>query len=63
MYDIVVIGAGISGCCGAYFLNRAGLKTLLIDKSGVASTGGSYPAGAFYLSKDWEKLPPSRAYK
>ncbi len=57
MYDIVVIGAGISGCCGAYFFNRAGLKTLLIDKSGVASTGGSYPAGAFISPKIGKNSP------
>jgi len=50
-YDIVVIGAGIAGVCSAFFLKQKGLSVLVIDRSGVASTGGSSAAGAFVSPK------------
>ena len=46
-YDIAVIGAGISGVSSAWFLQNAGMKVLLIDKSAYPASGGSGAAGAF----------------
>ena len=50
MYDAIIIGAGINGCCSAYFLHRAGLRVALVDEAGIAS-GGSGAAGAFISPK------------
>jgi len=51
IYDIVVIGAGIAGACSAFFLKQKGLSVLVIDRAGIASTGGSSAAGAFVSPK------------
>ena len=37
--DVVVIGGGIVGCAVTYWLARAGLSTLLVERDGIA--GGS----------------------
>jgi len=50
-YDAIVVGAGIAGCSSAYFLKKKGLKVLVIDRSGVAASGGSAAAGAFVSPK------------
>jgi len=50
-YDVIVVGAGIAGCSSAYFLKQKGLKVLVIDRSGVAASGGSAAAGAFVSPK------------
>jgi tRNA 5-methylaminomethyl-2-thiouridine biosynthesis bifunctional protein len=50
-YDIIVIGAGIAGVCSAFFLKQKGLSVLVVDRSGVASSGGSASAGAFVSPK------------
>jgi tRNA 5-methylaminomethyl-2-thiouridine biosynthesis bifunctional protein len=50
-YDIIVVGAGIAGCCSAYFLHQKGLEVLVVDRSGVAAAGGSSAAGAFVSPK------------
>lgn len=49
-YDVIIIGAGINGCCSAYTLAQAGLNVALIDQYGIAS-GGSGAAGAFISPK------------
>lgn len=49
-YDVIIIGAGINGCCSAYTLAQAGLNVALIDQNGIAS-GGSGAAGAFISPK------------
>lgn len=49
-YDVIIIGAGINGCCSAYVLHKAGLNVALIDQEGIAS-GGSGAAGAFISPK------------
>jgi tRNA 5-methylaminomethyl-2-thiouridine biosynthesis bifunctional protein len=46
-YDIVVVGAGIAGASCAFFLTQRGLSVLVVERSGIASTGGSFAAGAF----------------
>jgi tRNA 5-methylaminomethyl-2-thiouridine biosynthesis bifunctional protein len=50
IYDAIIIGAGINGCCSAYTLSQAGLNVALIDQGGIAS-GGSGAAGAFISPK------------
>ncbi len=50
-YDTVIIGAGISGCCVAFALKQQGHDVLLVDRSGMAATGGSGAAGAFVSPK------------
>ncbi|TET87883.1 MAG: FAD-dependent oxidoreductase [Sulfurovum sp.] len=50
-YDTIIIGAGIAGCCTAYTLQQKGQKVLLLDRSGVAASGGSGAAGAFVSPK------------
>lgn len=49
-YDVIIIGAGINGCCSAYTLHKSGLNVALIDQEGIAS-GGSGAAGAFISPK------------
>lgn len=49
-YDVIIIGAGVNGCCSAYTLAQAGLNVALIDQDGIAS-GGSGAAGAFISPK------------
>ncbi|MFZ5374740.1 MAG: NAD(P)/FAD-dependent oxidoreductase, partial [Campylobacterota bacterium] len=55
-YDVLIVGAGINGCCSAWFLNRAGLRVALIDRSGIACDG-SGAAGAF-ISPKFSKSGP-----
>ncbi len=50
-YDVIVVGAGIAGCSSAYFLNQKGLNVLVVDRAGVAVSGGSAAAGAFVSPK------------
>ncbi len=50
-YDVIVIGAGIAGCSSAYFLQEKGLKVLVLDRDGIAKSGGSSAAGAFVSPK------------
>ena len=51
IYDVIVVGAGIAGACSAYFLKEKGLDVLVLDRSGIAATGGSSAAGAFVSPK------------
>jgi glycine/D-amino acid oxidase-like deaminating enzyme len=45
--DVVVIGAGVVGCACALMLARAGLRPLVLERSGVA--GGTTGAGMGHL--------------
>lgn len=56
LYDVIIIGAGINGCTSAYFLQQAGLKVALVDRTGIAA-GGSGAAGAF-ISPKFHKQGP-----
>ena len=51
IYDTIIIGAGIAGCCSAYALQKKGQRVLLLDRSAVAASGGSGAAGAFVSPK------------
>jgi tRNA 5-methylaminomethyl-2-thiouridine biosynthesis bifunctional protein len=50
-YDVIIIGAGVAGCSSAYFLKEKGLRVLVVDRDGIALTGGSAAAGAFISPK------------
>ncbi|CAA6811285.1 MAG: FAD dependent oxidoreductase [uncultured Sulfurovum sp.] len=50
-YDVIIIGAGITGCSSAYFLKEKGLNVLVVDRNGIAKSGGSAAAGAFVSPK------------
>ena len=50
-YDVIVVGAGIAGASSAYFLKEKGLKVLVLDRAGIAKSGGSAAAGAFVSPK------------
>ncbi len=39
--DVVVIGAGITGCSAAYYLARRGVKVTLVEKDDIASEQSS----------------------
>ncbi len=45
MGDVVIIGAGITGCCAAYFLARAGVSTTVIERSEIASQATAHNPG------------------
>jgi tRNA 5-methylaminomethyl-2-thiouridine biosynthesis bifunctional protein len=60
VYDVIIIGAGIAGSSSAYFLNRAGLKVLVLEKNTICS-GGSNAAGAF-ISPKISKPSPYKDY-
>jgi len=49
-YDVIIVGAGINGCCLAYELHKAGQKVLVLEQEAIAS-GGSGAAGAFINPK------------
>ena len=51
LFDTVVVGAGISGCCIAFKLQQKGQKVLLVDRSSLPASGGSGAAGAFVSPK------------
>ena len=60
MKKVKIIGAGIAGCCSAYFLKKAGFDVEVFEKNTVCS-GGSAGAGAF-LSPKMSKPSPYKSY-
>ena len=71
-YDVAVIGAGSFGAWTAHHLQRAGLRTLLLDAYGPsnsrASSGGesriirtAYGLQDFYSGWAWQSLPAWKA--
>jgi len=49
--DVLIIGAGIIGCCLAYEMSKAGFRTLNVDfqpVAGAGSTGNSCGNVRFY---------------
>ena len=46
MFDVAVVGGGITGCMSAYFAKKAGLSVVIYEKDGICSKA-SGAAGAF----------------
>ena len=44
-YDVVVIGAGVNGCCAAYHLAREGYKVAVVEKGIIAGEASGRNAG------------------
>lgn len=46
--DAIVVGAGIVGCATAYYLSKAGLRALLVDRDGIARHASGFAYGGLY---------------
>lgn len=55
MYDVVIVGASVSGCATAIGLGRAGLRVALLEKHRSASTPKG-PCGHFVLGAGHDHL-------
>ena len=44
-YDVAIVGGGAAGSAAAYYLTRAGVKTVLIERDGVGAHASGYSAG------------------
>jgi sarcosine oxidase subunit beta len=62
MADVVVIGAGISGCATAYYLARDGLDVVLLDRFGPAAMASGWTlAGVRQSGRHPAELPLAKA--
>ncbi len=43
--DVVIVGAGVAGCAVAYYLAKSGVRSVIIERRGVASGASGYSAG------------------
>lgn len=43
--DVAIIGGGAAGCAVAYYLAKAGVKSTLIEREGIAAHASGYNAG------------------
>ncbi|WP_374652003.1 NAD(P)/FAD-dependent oxidoreductase [Dongia sp.] len=56
--DIVIVGAGIQGCASAYYMAKAGMKVVLIDKSRIAGQQSSRAWGFVRVQmRDPDEIP------
>ena len=46
--DTAIIGGGIVGCCLAYFLARAGVEVVLLEKHALCSQASGSNAGSIH---------------
>jgi glycine oxidase len=44
-YDVAIVGGGAAGSAAAYYLAKAGVKTVVIERDGVAAHASGYSAG------------------
>ena len=62
--DVVIIGAGIQGCASAYYMTKAGMKVVLVDKSRVAGQQSSRAWGFVRTQmRDPDEIPLMEACK
>lgn len=60
--DVIIVGAGATGLSAAYELAKAGLRTLVFDKSGLADEGaGKSGSNIRLVGRSNEDLPLMRA--
>ncbi|NOZ92716.1 MAG: NAD(P)/FAD-dependent oxidoreductase, partial [Dictyoglomi bacterium] len=57
VYDVVVIGAGISGSTIFYLLNKYQIKTLLVEKSADIAGGGATKANSAIIHSGHDPKP------
>ena len=43
--DVVIVGGGAAGCSVSYYLAKAGVKSTVIERDGVAANASGYSAG------------------
>jgi glycine oxidase len=43
--EVVIVGGGAAGCAVAYFLARAGIKAIVVEREGVGTQASGYAAG------------------
>ena len=43
--DVVIIGGGAAGCSVAYYLAEAGVKSVIVEREGIASQASGFAAG------------------
>ena len=43
--DVVIIGGGAAGCAVSYYLAKAGVKSTVIERDGIAANASGYSAG------------------
>ncbi|MYB17074.1 MAG: FAD-binding oxidoreductase [Chloroflexi bacterium] len=60
IYDFAIVGAGIAGSAGAYYLARAGRTCLLIEADEVASGASGFSAGLITPPIGLRLQPPLR---
>lgn len=46
--DVLIVGAGVVGCAAAYYLAKAGVKSVLVDRDGVARHASGFAYGGLY---------------
>ena len=45
MEDVVIVGGGAAGCAASYYLAKAGVKSTIIERDGIAANASGYSAG------------------
>ena len=43
--DVVIVGGGAAGCAVSYYLAKAGVKSIIIERDGIAANASGYSAG------------------
>ena len=43
--DVAIVGGGAAGCAVAYYLAKAGVKSTIIERDGIAANASGYSAG------------------
>ena len=43
--DTVIVGGGAAGCAAAYYLAKAGVRSVIIERDGIAANASGYSAG------------------
>src|SRR5919205_4237040 len=59
--DVVVVGAGAVGSAVAFFLARAGLRVVILEREGIASGASTHATGSLgLLGADFPNEPALR---
>lgn len=56
--DVIIVGGGVIGCATAYYLSKAGVKTLVLEKEEIGVGGSSRNGGGVRQSaRDLREIP------